>query len=109
VVSMLASGTQVRGFKPSDFFGRKNSKHAFLRKGSKAVGPVTQICGTLKNPYDYMEVELEGKIQSAISRPSLPPSLTEGSVRARAVRGSPMRGPHARGSSMGAPGVDGGN
>jgi hypothetical protein len=47
---------------------------AFLRKRSKS-----QICGTLKNPYDYVEVESEGKIQSAISRPSFPPSLTEGS------------------------------
>jgi hypothetical protein len=47
VVSMLASGTQVCG---SDFFGRKNPQHAFLRKGSKAVCPVSQICGTKKNP-----------------------------------------------------------
>jgi hypothetical protein len=23
------------------------------------VGPVSQICGTLKNPYDYVEVESE--------------------------------------------------
>jgi hypothetical protein len=35
VVSMLASGTQVRGF------GRKNPQHAFLRRGSKAVGPMS--------------------------------------------------------------------
>jgi hypothetical protein len=65
VVSMLASGTQVRGFKtrpmPSDFFGRKNPQHAFLRKGSKAVCPVSQICGTLKKtPCDYMEVGSQG-------------------------------------------------
>jgi hypothetical protein len=32
----------------------------------------------------------KGKIQSAIFPPSFPPSLTEGSARARAVRGSPM-------------------
>jgi hypothetical protein len=38
VVSMLSSGTQDRG--------RKNPQHAFLRKGSKAVCPVSQICGT---------------------------------------------------------------
>jgi hypothetical protein len=30
---VLAFGTQVRGF-----LGRKNSQHAFLRRGSKAVG-----------------------------------------------------------------------
>jgi hypothetical protein len=47
VVSMLASGTRVRGFKPGRsrriFFRRKNPQHAFLRKGSTAVGPVAQI------------------------------------------------------------------
>jgi hypothetical protein len=43
VVSMLASGTQVYGFKP----GRKNPQHAFLQKGSKAVCLMSQICGML--------------------------------------------------------------
>ena len=37
--------TQVRGFKPGrsrqDFSGQKNPQHAFLRRGSKAVGPVS--------------------------------------------------------------------
>jgi hypothetical protein len=41
VVSKLASGTQDRGFKPGQ--SRKNPQHAFLRKGSKAVRPVSQI------------------------------------------------------------------
>jgi hypothetical protein len=40
-VSMLASGTQVRGYEP----GRNNLQHAFLRKGGKAVGSMSQICG----------------------------------------------------------------
>jgi hypothetical protein len=48
-VSVLASGTQVRGFKPGQsrriFKGGKILKHAFLRKVSKAVGPMSQICG----------------------------------------------------------------
>jgi hypothetical protein len=35
------------------FFGRKNPQHAFLRKGSKAVCPMSQICGMLKNPIIY--------------------------------------------------------
>jgi hypothetical protein len=35
--------------KPSDFFGRRNPQHAFLRKGSKAVCPKSQICSMLKN------------------------------------------------------------
>jgi len=43
--SMLPLSTQVRKFKPGrsrqDFSGRKNPQHAFLRKGSKAVGPVS--------------------------------------------------------------------
>jgi hypothetical protein len=43
-VSVLASGTQVRGFKPGRsrriFKGEK-----ILRKRSKAVGPMSQICG----------------------------------------------------------------
>jgi len=41
--------TQVRRFKPGrshqDFSGRKNPQHASFRKGSKAVGPMSQICG----------------------------------------------------------------
>jgi hypothetical protein len=63
VVSMLASGTRVRGFKPSlsrwIFFGHKNPQHAFLWKGSKAVCPMSQICGMIKNP---CEVGSQGKI-----------------------------------------------
>ena len=31
--------------KPSDFSGRKNPQHAFLRKGNKAVCPMSHICG----------------------------------------------------------------
>ena len=27
------------------FLGRKNPQHAFLRRGSKAVGPMLYICG----------------------------------------------------------------
>jgi hypothetical protein len=43
--SVLPLSTQVRGFKPGrsrqDFSGPKNPEHAFLRKGSKAVGPTS--------------------------------------------------------------------
>jgi hypothetical protein len=48
VVSMLASGTQDRGFDPGQsrrFFRAKNPQHAFLRRGSKAFCPMSQICG----------------------------------------------------------------
>jgi hypothetical protein len=47
--SMLPLSTQVRGFKPGrscqDFSGWKNPQHAFLWRGSKAVSPMSQICG----------------------------------------------------------------
>ena len=43
--SVLAFSTQVRKFKPGRshriFKGRKNPQHAFLRRGSKAVGPMS--------------------------------------------------------------------
>jgi hypothetical protein len=49
VVSMLASVTQVCGFKPGRsrriFQGEKNPLHAFLRRGIKAVCPMSQLCG----------------------------------------------------------------
>jgi hypothetical protein len=50
VVSMLASGTQDRGF----FRAKKSS--ACLRKGSKAACPMSQICGMSKNPKLAVEV-----------------------------------------------------
>jgi len=37
-------GTQVCGFKPGRS-GRKNPQHAFLRRGSKAVGPMSGPAG----------------------------------------------------------------
>jgi hypothetical protein len=46
VVSVLAIGPKVRGFKPERgrwiFKGDKNLQHAFLWRGSKAVGPMLQ-------------------------------------------------------------------
>jgi hypothetical protein len=61
---MLASGTQDRGFDP----GRKNPQHAFHRMGSKAACPMSQLCGRLKEPSNYVEFGLSGEIWSAISR-----------------------------------------
>ena len=44
-VSVLAFGTQVRGFKPGRsrriFSDEKNPQCAFLRRGRKAVGPMS--------------------------------------------------------------------
>ena len=43
--SVLPLSTRVRGFKPGrnrqDFSGRKNPQHAFLWRGSEAVGPMS--------------------------------------------------------------------
>jgi hypothetical protein len=61
--------------KPSDFFGRKNLQHAFLRKGSKAVCPMSQICGMLKNPVITWKLGHRQNL-SAISRPIFPPYAT---------------------------------
>ena len=59
VVSMLASGTQVCGFKP----GRKIPQHAFLRRGSKRICPMSQFCGMSKNLVIYVNYELLAKFQ----------------------------------------------
>jgi hypothetical protein len=53
VVSMLASGTQDRGFEPGQSRRIFRAKNAFLRRGSKAVCSMSQICGMLKNPAVY--------------------------------------------------------
>jgi hypothetical protein len=44
VVTMLTSGTQDRGFEPVGYLGRISPQHAFLRRGSKAVCPMSHIC-----------------------------------------------------------------
>ena len=66
VVSMLASGTQVAGSKPAEvvgFFGRKNPQYAFLRRGSKRICPMSQLCGTSKNLVIYVNYGLLAKFQ----------------------------------------------
>jgi hypothetical protein len=40
--------------------GDKNPQHAFLQKGSKIIGPMSQICGMLKNPV-YKSQVLSGR------------------------------------------------
>ena len=49
-VIIIASGSEVSGFDPGRgrliFSERKNPEYDFLRKGSKAMGPVSQIYGT---------------------------------------------------------------
>jgi hypothetical protein len=65
VVSVLASGTQDRGFTPSRssrIFRAKNPQHSFLRRGSKTACPMSQICGILKTPGNYVEIGFSGEI-----------------------------------------------
>jgi len=47
-VCVLAMGTKVRGFKRGRsrrIFKAKKSQYLFLRRGNKAVCPMSQICG----------------------------------------------------------------
>jgi hypothetical protein len=59
--SALAFGTQVRGFKPGRsrliFQGEKNPQRAFLRKGSKTVGPMSLI------PRRFVEVGVSARAE----------------------------------------------
>jgi hypothetical protein len=45
---------KVTGSNPAEAIGflkgDKNPQRTFLRKGSKIIGPMSQICGMLKNP-----------------------------------------------------------
>ena len=49
--------------KPLDFYGRKNPQHAFLRRGSKRICPMSQLCGMYKNPVIYINYGLLAKFQ----------------------------------------------
>jgi len=56
---------KIVGSNPAEavrFFGPKNPQHAFLHRGSKAVCPMSQICGMLKTPGNYVEVGFSGEI-----------------------------------------------
>ena len=56
---------KIAGSNPAEtvgFFGRKNPQHAFLRRVSKAVCPMSQICGMLKAAGNYVGVGFSGEI-----------------------------------------------
>jgi hypothetical protein len=73
VVSMWPLVPNIAGSLPAEavgFFGRKNPQHAFFQKGSKAVCPMSQICGMSKNPIIYrgirtLQAKLYGNFQPA--------------------------------------------
>jgi hypothetical protein len=50
-----------------EFFGRKNPQHPFLRRESKAVCPMSQLCGMLKNP----AITWKSDCQATFDRPFL--------------------------------------
>jgi len=75
VVSVLASGTQDRGFKPGRSRRIFRAKKSSAGRGSKATCPMSQICGMLETPGNYVEVGFPGQIcQSFLAhfRSSLP-------------------------------------
>ena len=45
------------------FFGPKNPQHAFLRRGSKRICPMSQLCGMSKNLVIYVNYGLLAKFQ----------------------------------------------
>ena len=49
--------------KPLDFYGSKNPQHAFLRRGSKRISPMSQLCGMQKNLVIYVNYGLLAKFQ----------------------------------------------
>jgi hypothetical protein len=72
VVSMLASGTQDRGFTPGQSCRFQMKKFSTCRK---AIFPMSQIFGMLKNPVITWKLG-HRQNQSAISRPIVPPFAT---------------------------------
>jgi hypothetical protein len=92
VVSILASGTQDRGFEPGQIrriFGQKNPQHALLRGGGevKPSAPCRRFAACKKIPAIYVEVGIAGKIDRPILA-QLHPSLTE--VSHVVWRGAPL-------------------
>ena len=64
VVSMLAP--KLAGSNPTEavgFFGRRNPQYAFLRRGSKRICPMSQLCAMSKNLIIYVKYRLLAKSQ----------------------------------------------
>ena len=49
------------------FFGRKNPQRAFLRRGSKRIFPMSQLCGMSKNLVIYVNYGFASKIPGIVS------------------------------------------
>ena len=62
----LTTTVKFAGSNPAEavgFFGRKNPQHAFLRRGSKRICPMSQLCGMSKNLVSYVNYGLLAKFQ----------------------------------------------
>jgi hypothetical protein len=55
----------------ADLSGRKNPQHAFLRRGSKAVGPMSQILRHVQDHFNGVDVTIVGKLTGHFS-PTVP-------------------------------------
>ena len=78
-VSVLATGTSVRVLKPCRsrriFTAKKKFQHAFLRRGSKAAGPMSYFAAC-KGSLNGVEVVISAKFTGQYSRPIVPPFTT---------------------------------
>jgi hypothetical protein len=102
VVSIRASGTQVRGFKLGRS-RRKNPQHAFLRRRSKAVCPMSQLCGMLKIHTISVKVVIVRLNLIAHFSPIIPPFTNRGLPRRLTWNSSADDGETKSGAQMACP------
>jgi hypothetical protein len=70
VVYCWPSVPKFSGSNPAEavgFLRAKNPQHAFLQRGSKAAGPMSQICSMQKIPTCSVEVDMVGEISGQFS------------------------------------------
>ena len=85
---MLASGTRVRGLKPSDFSGENILSMPSFGGEVKPSVPCRSFTACKRSLHLPWKSHVVGKIGSAISRPHFLPSLIE--VSHVAGRGAPL-------------------
>jgi hypothetical protein len=97
LVSMLASGTQDRGFKPGRsrriFLGVKILSMPSFGREVKRFVPCRRFAARKRTLLDYAEVEILRPNYSDVSRSKFPPSLTEGLQRSSMCAGAPRSAP----------------
>jgi hypothetical protein len=97
VVSMLASGTQDRGFKHGRsrriFSGVKILSMPSFGREVKQFVPCRRFVARKGTLLDYVEVKSLRPNYSDVSRSKFPPSLTEGLQRSSGCAGAPRSAP----------------